>query len=166
MAAHANLIGARETAPLRIQRTWWMVIPLGLAGAVVAAPYALTHGFPLLGFAIRRGFALVCHQRPDRSFWVFGARVAICARCLGIYLGAAMGFLLRTRRRAALQFLIGAAILNLVDVGTELAGLHGNWPLVRFALGICLGAAGALLISSSMPEVVPKAEPAQNRTTR
>src|SRR5713226_7783128 len=34
--------------------------------------------------------ALICHQRPERSFHLWGAQLPVCARCAGIYLGAAM----------------------------------------------------------------------------
>jgi uncharacterized membrane protein len=119
------------------------------AAAVIAAPYFLTHGFLVIGLALDRGFALICHQRPERSFWIFGGAVAVCSRCLGIYLGAALGLLFRTSRRIAVRLLIGAAALNLLDAVTELAGLHGNWLIIRFAFGLLLGAAAVLLISSS-----------------
>ncbi len=137
----------RENTSLRW--TWSALLPLAFVAAVVGAPYFLTHGFPAIGFALYRGFAIVCHQRPERSFWIFGGTVAVCSRCLGIYLGAAAGLLFRTSRRIALRFLIAAAALNLLDAATELAGLHGNWLAVRFVLGLALGAAAALVISSS-----------------
>jgi uncharacterized membrane protein len=111
----------------------------------------------LVAFALQRGFSLVCHQHPDRCFWLFGAPVAVCARCLGIYLGAAVSLLLHTSRQIALRLLIGAAALNALDAATELAGVHGNWLDVRFVLGLLLGSAGALLISSSCPQ--PQAHP-------
>jgi uncharacterized membrane protein len=132
----------------------WIFAPLALAIAAAGVPYFLTHGFLLLAFALHRGFALICHQRPERSFWVFGAPVAVCARCLGIYLGAAIGLLLRTSRRIAINILIAAAALNVLDVISEFAGLHGNWMAVRFALGLALGAAGGLLISSAAADAV------------
>jgi uncharacterized membrane protein len=122
---------------------------LTLAAAVVAAPDFLTDGFPAIGFALYRGFAIVCHQRPERSFWISGASVAVCSRCLGIYFGAAAGLLFRASRRIAMRLLIAATAFNLFDAMTELAGLHGNWLLIRFACGLLLGTAGALLISSA-----------------
>jgi uncharacterized membrane protein len=134
--------------------TWWTLVPLTLAAAVVAAPFLLTHGFPAIGMALYRGFAIVCHQRPERSLWISGAAVAVCSRCLGIYLGAAAFLLFRTSRSIALRILLVAAALNLFDVVTEWAGLHGNWLAVRFACGLALGAAAALLISSSAVSAV------------
>jgi uncharacterized membrane protein len=130
--------------------SWWAIAPVALACAALASPYFLTHGFVVIGLALERGFALVCHQRPERSFWIYGVPVAVCARCLGIYLGAAVGLLLRTSRRVALKLLVGALALNLIDAITEVAGMHGDWIAVRVALGLTVGAAGAVLISSSV----------------
>ena len=37
--------------------------------------------------------ALVCHQLPERSFHADGHQWLVCARCSGLYLGAAVGAL-------------------------------------------------------------------------
>ena len=125
------------------------MFPLAFACLAVAVPYALTHNLLLPGFALKRCFALVCHQRPERSFWIFGAPAAVCARCLGIYCGAAVGLLLRTTRRTAMYLLLAATALNIADAVTELLHWHGNWSCLRFMLGILLGATAALLIPAS-----------------
>ena len=148
-AAEASV--ADPTARFVARWTRWVLAPLALVGVVIAAPYFLTHGFLAVGLALERGFALVCHQRPERSFWMFGGTVAVCSRCLGIYLGATAGLLLRSSRVMAVRLLMAAAALNLLDAASELAGLHGNWLGVRCALGFLMGAAGALLVSSSAP---------------
>ncbi len=36
----------------------------------------------------------ICHQTPTLSFWLFGHPLALCARCLGGYLGVFIGILL------------------------------------------------------------------------
>lgn len=135
---------------VRIQWSRWALVPLALVLSVLAAPYLLTHNFAAIALTLDHAFSLVCHQRPERSFWICGAPIAVCSRCLGIYLGAAVGLVLQASRRVAFQLLIAAAALNILDWLTEAAGLHGNWMSVRFLLGLVLGAAGALLISSSV----------------
>jgi uncharacterized membrane protein len=132
------------------RRNLYALLPFSLVLAVIGVPYLWQHGAPFAALVLSYAFSLVCHQHPERSFWLFGAPVAVCARCLGIYLGAAIGLLLRTSRRMATRLLIAAAAINLLDAFTELAGLHGNWLVVRFLLGVILGAAGALLITSSI----------------
>ena len=162
-ASFVTLGGAAEAAPLQNNQIsdfifyWsrWALVPIALTGAVVAVPYFLTHNFAVLGFALQRGFALVCHQRPERCLWIFGAPIAVCARCLGIYMGSAIGLMMRTSRSIALRLLIAATLINALGAVSEVVGFHGNWMGVRFGLGLMLGAAGALLISSSMPDVTP-----------
>ena len=34
--------------------------------------------------------SLICHQRPERSFHLWGAQLPVCARCVGIYVGGAV----------------------------------------------------------------------------
>jgi uncharacterized membrane protein len=137
-----------------LEMSWskWMLAPLAFALTPVAVPYLLTRGYAAIAFLLQHAFSLICHQWPERSFFLFGAPVAVCARCLGIYLGAAIGMLFRTSRRIALQLLIAAAALTAADWLTEAAGMHGNWMTMRFVLGLALGTAGALLISSSIAQ--------------
>jgi uncharacterized membrane protein len=131
---------------------WYAVVPATFAAAAVAVAWLLVHS-PAFGLALQYGFSLVCHQRGERSFLMLGGSVAVCARCLGIYLGAALGTLLRVPRELAWRLLLGAATTNALDWSAELAGLHGNWMLARFALGLTLGAAAAMLVTASIDEV-------------
>ena len=105
---------------------------------------------PVFALALQRGFSVVCHQQPERSFTLFGGAVAVCARCLGIYLGAAIGLVMNTSRRLATQVLVAAVVVNLVDWLAELAGLHGNWMFARFAFGLALGMTGAMLVAANL----------------
>ena len=136
------------------------LIPLALAALAIAAPLLSTS--PLLSLSIRRFFSIVCHQDPARSFWIAGAPIAVCVRCLGIYLGAALGAVLgsaglrpagawasRPRLLAALAI---TAALNALDVAAEWTGLHGNVPAMRFAFGLALGAVIGALVARWMNE--------------
>jgi uncharacterized membrane protein len=147
---------AAKAAPLQNHRSngfsfrWnsWALLPLVLALLAAAVPWLMLHS-PAFALALWRGFALVCHQQPERSFALFGGSVAVCARCLGIYLAAAAGLLVRVPRVIAVRWLTAAVAVNLFDWAAELAGLHGNWMFVRFALGIALGVAGAMIVAAS-----------------
>ena len=151
----ATTNGAAEAAPLQnsslrfLSRswTWWALLPLALAATACAVPWLLAHS-PEFGFALQRGFALVCHQQTERSFVLFGGTMAVCARCLGIYLGAAVGLLLRLPRQVAWRWMIAAAAGNVVDWLAEFSGAHGNWMGARLVLGISLGMAGAFMVAS------------------
>jgi uncharacterized membrane protein len=122
---------------------------------VFAAPSLGRHA-PLPALWIRWFYASACHQRPDRSFLLYGLPLAVCARCTGIYAGAIWGSLLRLRARVALNACAAALALNCIDVVSEMAGLHGNLPWLRLALGMALGAGcGALLASKLQVPPLP-----------
>lgn len=42
--------------------------------------------------------SLICHQRPDRSFRLWGVQMPVCARCAGLYFGGAVGVLVAGAR--------------------------------------------------------------------
>ena len=128
---------------------WYAIVPATLAVVAIAVPVLMAR-MPEIGFALQRGFALVCHQRPERSFILFGGSVAVCARCLGIYIGATVGLLVRVPRRVAWRWLLVATTMNLVDWLAESGGIHGNWMFARFAMGVALGATAAMLVIASI----------------
>ena len=68
----------------------WRRILTGIGALVVLAlilvpPIAPLEKADLVGYAI-------CHQIPDRSFYLEDHRLPLCARCTGTYLGVAIGF--------------------------------------------------------------------------
>jgi uncharacterized membrane protein len=86
--------------------------------------------------------SFVCHQRPERSFHLWSAQLPVCARCTGIYVGAAAaalaGAVLRVSRPAV--WLAAAAT-------PAAATLVYEWTLgvtpsngIRAASGLVLGA--------------------------
>jgi uncharacterized membrane protein len=54
---------------------WWYLTPPGVLGKADAIGYA------------------ICHRIPERSFWLFGRQMPLCARCSGMQLGALLGML-------------------------------------------------------------------------
>ena len=67
--------------------TWFVALQLAtFASSRPSLPtpvYLLSFGTYLVG-------SLLCHQRPERSFFLWGSQMPVCARCLGIYAGAAL----------------------------------------------------------------------------
>jgi len=71
--------------------------------AVVVALFVESPPHSVLGKADLVGFA-VCHRIPERSFFLDGQQLPLCARCTGTFLGAMLGLavmLMLGRRRAA-----------------------------------------------------------------
>src|SRR5262245_49691628 len=66
---------------------WAAALP---AATLVAARPALSAGPNLFAFAVYVIGSLVCHQKSERSFYLWAHQMPVCARCTGIYVGAAM----------------------------------------------------------------------------
>ncbi|MEZ5284439.1 MAG: DUF2085 domain-containing protein [Vicinamibacterales bacterium] len=108
-----------------------------------------------LGAAAYAVGALICHQLPDRSFHLAGAQLPVCARCAGLYAGAALGacgWLIRSARprapwpmRRVVAGLVLAGTPTAVTVATAMVGLLDPPNLWRAALAVPLGATGGVV---------------------
>jgi len=106
----------------------------------------------------------VCHQRPDRSFQTAGVQWPVCARCSGLYLGAAAGSLLtlgvlagRRRERQPARWLIGASLPTALTIAVEWSGVAPVSNLVRSVAALPAGAAVARAIILAVSERRAKA---------
>ena len=99
---------------------------------------------------------LICHQRPERSFFVHGQQMPVCARCTGLYLGAAIAgplALLAAMPLAsgrARRLLVAAAVPTALTWTLEVAGLAPMSNAWRFAAALPLGFAAAWLVLGTL----------------
>jgi uncharacterized membrane protein len=144
-------------SPLAHPLTWLATASGGWLALVVASPFAPV---PLALMAYTVG-AVVCHQIPDRSFHIGVAQFAVCARCTGIYAGAAASFMWqalvagpepgdrtaphRDDVAAARLWLLGGALPTVVTVLLEQAGLWQGSNVLRAVAGAPLGVVVALV---------------------
>lgn len=88
------------------------------------------------------GIAFMCHQRPERSFFIRGKQLPLCARCTGILIGYILGILIAiiTRCKYNTYFLF-AIIPMIIDGGMQqIWGINSNnWR--RLFTGILGGVA-------------------------
>src|ERR1044072_5560529 len=115
-----------------------VAVMLFLGGLIVAAPWSAAHGHGFTAQAIYQSFGYVCHQIPERSFYVAGHPLAVCARCTGLYAGLAAGILLyplvrslRITRTPARVWLFIAAVPVAVDFLLGFLGIWQNTHLSR-----------------------------------
>lgn len=121
---------------------------LSLVAAV--APLAAME-WPYAGL-LRWFWSGVCHQSPERSFHWFGAPLAVCHRCAGLYLGFALGVVLWPHLppawRAMAQrpaWLAACLALPLIDWSLP------NSPASRFGTGLIAAFPVGLLALLALP---------------
>jgi uncharacterized membrane protein len=69
---------------------WALLLP---AAAFAASRPRGNGGWHAFALGIYGFGSAICHQRVERSFHLFGAQLPVCARCTGIYVGAAVAAL-------------------------------------------------------------------------
>lgn len=84
-----------------------------------------------------------CHQLPERSFFIGGYQMPVCARCTGAMLGyiLAVPLYLKFGFKAGLSFF--GCVAMLVDWSIQKAGIKESTNKRRFATGL-LGGIGIL----------------------
>jgi len=84
---------------------------------------------------------MFCHQMPERSWILFGVQAPLCIRCCAILLGSlAAAFYVFSRYRLPsprLSALLASPLL--LDVATQMVGLHDGSNGLRFATGASFG---------------------------
>ena len=108
--------------------------------------------------------ALICHQRPERSFHVWGAQWPVCARCLGLYAGAAIGAVIaawapsssiESRAVSAARTILAIAILpTVVTLAYEWATGITPSNMLRLGTALPVGAVACWLVVAA---VTPRA---------
>ena len=111
--------------------------------------------------------SVICHQLPERSFFLDGRQLPVFARCTGLYLSGAAGLavwctvkLLRGWRPQTVPPRLAMSLLAIVATPTVvsyLTGVLGVWDgsnLTRAVLAVPLGVvAGAVVAAVSTKDL-------------
>lgn len=147
---------------LRLWRRLYVGASLAWAGAVPAATIAAAERLggvvSVLTVLVYGIGSLLCHQRPERSFHIASTPFPVCARCVGLYLGAAWasswsGFRLlppQVSSRWGRAWLVAAAapVVGTLIYEWSTGSVPSN--LVRAASGLPLGGGVTWLILSAI----------------
>ena len=104
---------------------------------------------------------LICHQRPERSFFLAGHQFPVCARCTGLYLSAALGLMgwvaikIADRNRPrpidpriARNVLIVVALPTVISVASGALGVWDGSNITRAVLALPLGVVGGAIVAA------------------
>lgn len=105
--------------------------------AIVAAP-VIVDRVPKIGAFLYLFFSPICHQLPERSFFLLNHQLPVCARCTGIYYGAFLGSFFARRKSPSPWYLVIALIPMALDGGTQLLFRESS-NILRLATGLIAG---------------------------
>ena len=150
-----------QVVPTRRPLGFWLVSAATvsvLVALIVAAPLAAAGGHPAWAEVIYRAFGVLCHQRPDRSYFIDGHKLAVCSRCTGLYAGFAVTLLLyplirslRNNVTPRRTFLFLAAIPLGIDFSLTFLGILENTHTSRLLTGALLGSVAVFYV---MPGII------------
>jgi uncharacterized membrane protein len=148
---------------------WGLSLPLATR---VAAGTSASSAEYVFSFGVYAIGSLICHQRPARSFHLWTAQMPVCARCVGIYAGAAVAAIAAAlwrnvgRKTDARWLLAAAAIPTLATLALEwgLGISPGN--VLRASAGVPLGSAVAIVVVHACDGETPDGgEPRRGRVS-
>lgn len=102
---------------------------------------------------------LVCHQLPERTFWIGGRYLPVCARDTGAYLGFYIGYLILPMRKKDacgppnLRITLLMITPMIVDAATQLISLRTSTNELRLLTGLLFGAALAPFLVYSLGQM-------------
>lgn len=150
-----------QVVPLRRPLVFWLittVAALGFFALVFVAPLAAASGNGAVAAALYRAFAVLCHQLPERSYFIDEHKLAVCSRCTGLYGGFVLTLLLyplirslRNTEFPARKWLILAAIPLAIDFSLTFFGLWENTHTSRLLTGALLG---SVTVFYAMPGII------------
>jgi uncharacterized membrane protein len=113
---------------------------------IISAPFFESIGLDAISDNLYNAYRTVCHQKAERTIFVFGAKMAVCARCFSIYLGLFVGTLLvplYNKIESPRIPDIKVALLSLVPLAadgiTQLAGFRESTNELRLVTGFLFG---------------------------
>jgi uncharacterized membrane protein len=153
-ASPDNYIPQRASAGRQL--ALWSIIALGsltVSAAIIAAPLALSSGHLVWALPLYHAFSFVCHQIPERSFFIAGHPFAVCARCSGLYAGFTLATIayplvrsLKKTNAPPRKWLFIAAAPLAIDYALGVFGIWNNTHSSRFLTGALLGAVSVFYV--------------------
>ena len=155
-----------QSAFSALTRQAWKAWTVGLIAVafwvllILLPPIAKANGLTDISTPLYHFFGFLCHQIPNRSFFIAGEPFGVCSRCFGVYLGLAVGFAIYPLWRSLVEiepipkfWLFLSLIPITIDWSLTVFHIWENTYLSRFITGLILGIACASYIVPAIVEI-------------
>ncbi|HXQ69748.1 MAG TPA: DUF2085 domain-containing protein [Pyrinomonadaceae bacterium] len=163
-----------QVIPTRRPLAYWAIsatVATLFVALIVIAPLAAATGHNGIAAGIYHAFGKICHQLPERSFFIDGHKLAVCSRCTGVYFGFLFTFLVyplvRSLRRTSTpdrKWLFLAALPLAIDFSLTFLGIWENTHTSRLLTGLLLGSVAVFYVVPGIMDLSLRA--LQNRQPR
>ncbi|HEX5887088.1 MAG TPA: DUF2085 domain-containing protein [Pyrinomonadaceae bacterium] len=160
-----------QVVPTRRPLVFWAISAAAVTLFVlpiVIAPLAAASGHGAIAATIYRAFATICHQLPERSYFIDGHKLAVCSRCTGIYAGFFFTLLaypvirsLRITSTPHRKWLFLAVLPLAIDFSLTFFDIWENTHTSRLVTGLLLGSAAVFFVMPGIMDLSLRA--LQNR---
>lgn len=134
--------------------------------AIVLAPVCAASSWTGADY-LYRFFQPICHQRAERSFFLFGHKLGVCVRCSSVYLAFLVGIVVYPFIRGLRNHSVpprSVLLLTLApvafEVATEWVGCYSSSPFTRSLTG---GVFGFVLALTILPVTLEAVQQIANR---
>ncbi len=153
----------------RVTYTVILVGAISWCAAILFAPLLAATSSPVAEY-VYRFFHPICHQRPERSFFLFGEKLAVCVRCSSVYFAFLFGVLLfpfthglRAENTPSRHVVLLTLLPIACEVAAEWVGLYAGTALTRALTGGVFGYVASLII---LPTAIEGVQQIVHRTSR
>ena len=150
-----------QVVPTKRPLLFWLISTLTvllLVSLILVAPLAAAGGHNEVAQGVYGAFGLLCHQLPDRSYFIAGHKFGVCSRCTGVYAGFALTLLLyplfrslRNTSNPPRIYLLFAALPLAIDFALTFLGVWENTHTSRLLTGALTG---SVVVFYVMPGIV------------
>jgi len=130
----------------------WMLILPPLMAAIEFPAHSISR--PVYKF-----YSTICHQYETHSLFLFGFKLAVCARCFGIYIGFFIGcvlcpLILKRRYLEDVSWWIIIGFPVLIDVVLDFVRIYESTLTTRLITGLWFGAGAAIILTPIIIEAI------------
>lgn len=135
---------------------YFLILSIGLWNLLIILPPFIKSFLPDISNLIYSSFHHICHQYESRSIFINNEKLAVCARCSGIYMGFFVGLLLLKYFKVTIEkfllFFLIASLPLMIDVSFNFLSIYTSNITTRTISGLIFGILSSIVLYKTISE--------------